>query len=130
MALKIILSVTDGNESSEVRDLLCNRYGFSFTALLQLALRHWDSMKFTDPEILRAAVEGAAHQQVAQQITTYAEMAEVVDAVCRALYQIHDIIDGALGPVLELAPNNGDLSIRFVRWLASSVVVEIDPRLT
>lgn len=108
---------------------LCHRYGFSFAALLQLALTHWDSMKHLDPDILRAAVEGAANQQLCQRITTYQEFAEVVDSIVTALHQIHDIIDKALSPILDAAPSS-EMSVRFVRWLASSAVVEIDQRLT
>lgn len=129
MGLKIILSVTEGEDRGEVPELL-QRYGFTFTALLQLALIHWESMKFLDPEVLRAAVEGAAAQQLTDRIYTYEEFNVVVHAICQSIHHIHDIIDQALSPILNTVPHNGDLTVRFVRWLASSAVVEIDPRLT
>jgi hypothetical protein len=132
--LKVIVKVPGHPNAGNVREQLIQRFKLDATDVLELALEHWSLVEDQDDEVLHAALEQslAFDRRIARQIDRglpYADFVELVRLLTAALYQIHEVLQPILHPIV--APRwYQPVDYRLARYIGmdAAAVIEIEPR--
>lgn len=129
MGIKVILHVSPRSVSRDGFDLLLRRYKLDFSAVLELALEHWDELGSTrDHDVLISAMEKHIALRLGRRKANYEDMLQAAQALATAAEAFYEAMSRVLYPIVDTRYSDRDVSLKLTGWMDRAAIIQIDPR--
>ncbi len=129
MGIKVILRVSPRSLRRDGFDLLLRRYKLDFSAVLELALEHWDDLGSShDHDVLVSAMEKHIALRLNRHKDNYEDMLRAAVALANAAEAFYEAMSRVLYPIVDTRYSDRDVSLKLTGWMDRAAIIHIEPR--